>query len=96
MTQRDKRATFDARFAAVEKEIKTAEADRWRKTDPAAKNRAMEVVKQLSDAVDNYDKQALKAEAAGSSKKATEARESASARRVWLAEAEKNLAEFTN
>ena len=96
MTQRDKRATFDARFAAVEKEIKTAEADRWRKTDPAAKNRAMEVVKQLSDAVDNYDKQALKAEAAGNSKKATEARESASARRVWLAEAEKNLAEFTN
>ena len=35
-----------------------------------------------------------KAEAAGNAKKASEARESAAARKVWLAEAEKSLAEF--
>ena len=96
MTQRDKRAAFDARFAAIESQLKSAEEDRWRKTDPAAKARAMDVVRKLSEAVANYDLQATKAEAAGNAKKATEARESATARRVWLAEAEKGLAEFAN
>lgn len=94
MTQRDKRAAFDKRFAAVESQLKSAEEDRWRKTDPAAKARANDVVRQLAEAAANYDKLAAKAEAAGNTKKATEARESAAARRVWLAEAEKGLAEF--
>ena len=49
---------------------------------------------QLSDAIENYEKVAAKATAAGNAKKATEALESAAARRVWLAEAEKGLAEF--
>ncbi|HUW87747.1 MAG TPA: DUF349 domain-containing protein [Candidatus Paceibacterota bacterium] len=94
MTQRDKKAAFEARFAAVEVEIKTAEDVRWRKVDPVAKARATEVVKQLSDAVENYEKQSEKALAAGNTKKATEAKEAAAARRLWLAEAEKSLAEF--
>ena len=38
---------------------------------------------------------AAKATAAGNTKKAQEAADSAVARRVWLAEAEKNLAEFS-
>jgi hypothetical protein len=96
MTQRDKRAALDTRFAAIESQLKGAEEDRWRKTDPAAKTRATDVVRKLSEAVANYDLQATKAEAAGNTKKATEARESAVARRVWLAEAEKGLAEFAN
>jgi hypothetical protein len=37
---------------------------------------------------------AAKATAAGNAKKAQEAMDSAVARKVWLAEAEKNLAEF--
>jgi hypothetical protein len=94
MTQRDKRTSLDNRFATVETQLKSAEEDRWRKTDPAAKARAEEVVRKLTEAVANYDLQASKAEAAGNAKKSTEARESAAARRVWLAEAEKGLAEF--
>jgi hypothetical protein len=96
MTQRDKRAALDSRFAAIESQLKSAEEDRWRKTDPAAKARASEVVRKLTEAVENYDLLATKAEAAGNTKKATEARESAAARRVWLAEAEKGLAEFAD
>ena len=96
MTQREKRAIFEARFAAVEKEIKIAEQDHWRKSDPAAKARANDAVLQLTQAVENYEKQATKALAAGNAKKAQEASESATARRVWLAEAEKGLAEFAN
>jgi hypothetical protein len=94
MTHRDKRSALDARVRVVEEAIKAAEAEVWRKTDPAAKARANEVVRQLSDAIDNYEKAAAKATAAGNAKKAAEALESAAARRVWLAEAEKGLAEF--
>ena len=94
ITHRDKRAAFDARVAKVEEAIKEAEAEIWRKTDPAAKARAAEVVKQLSDSIENYRKIAAKSQAAGNDKKAKEALESAEARAVWLQEAEKHLAEF--
>lgn len=94
ITHRDKRAALDARVATVEAQIKSAEAEVWRKTDPAAKARAVEVVKQLADSITNYEKVAAKSQAAGNTKKAQEALDSAEARRVWLAEAEKSLAEF--
>ena len=95
ITNRDKRAALDVRVAKVEEAIKNAEAEIWRKSDPAAKARATDVVKQLNDAITNYEKTAAKAEAAGNAKKAAEARESAAARKVWLEEAEKSLAEFS-
>ena len=94
ITHRDKRAALDARVAKVEDAIKSAEAEIWRKTDPAAKARAADVVKQLSDSIANYEKIAAKSQAAGNEKKAKEALDSAEARKVWLAEAEKSLAEF--
>jgi hypothetical protein len=94
ITHRDKRAAFDARVSAVENAIKEAEAEIWRKTDPSAKARAAEVVKQLSESIESYLKAAAKAEAAGNAKKAKESFESAEARKVWLLEAEKHLAEF--
>ena len=95
ITHRDKRAAFDARVSAVESAIKDAEAEVWRKTDPTAKARAAEVVKQLSESIESYLKVAAKAEAAGNAKKAKESLESAEARKVWLLEAEKHLAEFS-
>ena len=94
ITHRDKRASLDARVAKVEDAIKSAEAEIWRKTDPAAKARAADVVKQLSDSIANYEKIAAKSQAAGNEKKAKEALDSAEARKVWLTEAEKSLAEF--
>ena len=94
MTQRDKKAAFETRFAIVESEIKTAEEARWRKVDPVAKARATEVVRQLAEAVANYEKQAEKALTLGNTKKATEAKDAAAARRLWLEEAERSLAEF--
>ena len=94
ITNRDKRAALDARVAVVEEAIKSAEADLWRKSDPAAKARATDVVTQLTESIANYEKAAAKAQAAGNDKKAKEALESAEARKVWLLEAEKSLAEF--
>ena len=94
ITHRDKRAALDARVAKVESAIKEAEAEIWRKTDPAAKARAADVVKQLAESIANYEKIAAKSESAGNTKKAQEALESAAARKIWLADAEKALAEF--
>ena len=94
ITNRDKRAAFDARVSKVEEALKEAEAEIWRKTDPTAKARAAEVVKQLSESIESYEKTAAKAQAAGNEKKAKEALESAVARKSWLDEAQKHLAEF--
>jgi hypothetical protein len=85
---------FDARIAKVEEELKSADADQARKTDPGAKARAAEVVTQLTESIESYNKAAAKAEAAGNAKKAQEARDSAVARQAWLVEAQKHLAEF--
>ena len=94
MTHRDKRAAMDARVAVVEATVKESEAEVWRKTDPAAKKRAQEVVAQLTESIANYEKAAAKYTVSGNEKKSAEAAESAAARKVWLAEAEKGLAEY--
>jgi len=94
ITNRDKRAALDARVSKVEDAIKEAEAEIWRKTDPTAKARAAEVVKQLTDSIESYEKAAAKAKSAGNEKKTKEALESAEARKTWLLEAQKHLAEF--
>ena len=96
MTQRDKKAAFSSRFAAVEAHIKSAEEVRWRKVDPVAKSRAQEVVKQLREAVANYEKLVERANAQGNEKKAAQALEAVEARKTWLAEAEKSLLEFAD
>ena len=94
MTHRDKRSAMDARVAAVDAAVKESETEIWRKTDPAAKKRAQEVVAQLTESIANYEKAAAKFAASGNTKKSEEAAESATARKVWLAEAEKGLAEY--
>ncbi len=92
---RDKRDALDLRLGAVEQEIRTLEEVEKRKSDPTAKARANDVVRQLSEAIAGYEAAAAKAEAAGDSKKAQAARESAEARRIWLQEAERSLASFS-
>jgi hypothetical protein len=94
ITDRNKRAALDVRVDVVSNAIKEAEADKWRRSDPAAKARANDVVEQLTKAIAAYEEAATKAAAAGNSKKAEEARLAAEARRSWLSEAQKGLAEF--
>ena len=96
MTDRKKRDQMEARIKRVNDEIRELEANHARKSDPTARARANDVVTQLQEAIENYTAQAAKADAAGNSKRAAELREAAEARKVWLAEATKGLAEFTN
>jgi hypothetical protein len=94
LTDRTKRAALDARVDKVSDAIKEAEAEKWRRSDPAAKARANDVVEQLTKAIAAYEEAATKASAAGNAKKAAEAKAAAEARRSWLTEAQKGLAEF--
>jgi hypothetical protein len=96
MTDRKKRSAFDARIKKVEDEISELERNHQRKSDPSAKAQANKVVQGLAEAIENYEKQAAKAEAAGQTAKAMVAREAAAARRAWLEQAEKGLTEFTS
>jgi hypothetical protein len=95
MVDRKKRGTLDKRVDVVEMTIKEAEQEQWRRSDPGARARANDVVNQLMAAVSDYEAKASRAEAAGDSKKAAEHREAAAARRMWLSEAQKGLADFT-
>lgn len=96
MTDRKKRSAFDARIKKIEDEISDLERNHQRKSDPSAKAQANKVVQGLAEAIENYEKQAAKAEAAGQTAKAMVAREAAAARRAWLEQAEKGLTEFTS
>jgi hypothetical protein len=93
---RSDKERLDGRFNTVATAIREAEQSEWRRTDPAARARAEDAVRQLEEAIANYEKQADKATAAGDEKKAQTAREAANARREWLTEAQKTLAEFAS
>ena len=94
ITDRTKRAALDARIEKVENAIHELNEEYSRRTDPTAIARANDVVKGLEDAIASYEATAAKADAVGDSKKATTAREAAEARRAWLVEAKKGLADF--
>lgn len=96
ITDRKKLAALDARVAKVSDAISELEHHHARKSDPTAIAQANKVVQGLAEAIENYEKQAAKAEAAGQTAKAMLAREAAAARRAWLAEAQKGLSEFSN
>ncbi|MGQ0466784.1 MAG: DUF349 domain-containing protein [Sporichthyaceae bacterium] len=65
------------------------------RTNPAAVTRARETVDTLRSLIEGFEAKAAKANAAGDTKAATAAKESADARREWLAEAERTLAELS-
>ena len=96
MTERSKRAALDTRLSRVEDEIHTLTEEQNRRTDPTAIARANDVVQGLIDAIAGYEAQAAKSEAAGNSAIAKVAREAAEARKAWLTEAQKGLADFKN
>lgn len=93
--ERNKRTGLDRRVDVVELSLKEAEQEQWRRSDPGARARALDVVNQLVAAVADYEAKAARAAAAGDERKAAEHREAAAARSVWLAEAQKGLAEFS-
>lgn len=92
---RGDRARIESRMRRVEDAVREAEEREWRRTNPEARARAEATVTQLRESIAKLDSRAEKAVAAGREKDAREARDAADARREWLAEAERTLAEFS-
>src|SRR4051812_15324146 len=92
---RGDRERVEGRLRRVEDAVRGAEQDEWRRTNPEARARAEATVAQLRASIDQLAAQAEKARAAGKEKQAADAETALEARRSWLEEAERALAEFS-
>ena len=78
----------------VEEEVRRAEDAQWKQSNPEAFARAERAVNQLRSAVTSLEAQLAHAQDRGDAIAAGKAAEALAARRSWLAEAERTLAEF--
>jgi hypothetical protein len=87
---KDKIRETDDRMRAVEKKIKDAEQEHWRKSDPAAIERTSGVLSQLEQSISKLEQELEAALAAGDSSKIETAKEALDARRSWLTVVKQN------
>ncbi|HSF26695.1 MAG TPA: DUF349 domain-containing protein [Actinomycetes bacterium] len=85
----------EGRLRRVEQALRSAEDDEWRRTNPEARARAEDTVTQLRESIATLERRAASARDKGDDRAVREAEEALTARRSWLAEAERTLAEFT-
>jgi hypothetical protein len=85
---------LENRFKAVEQEIRAAEEDRWRRSNPEAHARASDTVRKLEATLDALGADLAQAEASGNAKKAAEAQAAIEARQLWLEQARRSQSEF--
>lgn len=91
---RDARARLDARLAAVDQAVRDAGEAEWKRTNPEALARAQGTVEQLRTSIQALATQVEQARATGDDQSAAEAELALAARKEWLAEAEKTLADL--
>ncbi len=91
---RDARTRLDARLAAVDQAVRDAGEAEWKRTNPEALARAQGTVEQLRASIASLGEQVAQAQAAGDDQSAAEAEQALTARKEWLAEAEKTLADL--
>ena len=87
---KDKIRETDDRMRAVEKKIKDAEQENWRKSDPAAIERTNGVLSQLEQSIAKLELELKDAEAANDSSKIQKAKEALEARKSWLTVVKQN------
>jgi Domain of Unknown Function (DUF349) len=92
---REARAGVEGRMKRVEDAVRSAEEGQWRRSNPEARARAEATVAQLQTSLDRLERDLAAAREAGDTRKAEEAEAAIEARRSWLAEAQKALAEFS-
>ena len=92
---RDLRDRLEGGLRKVEEAVRRAEDAQWRRTNPEALARAQGTVAQLRTAISGLEQQLEKAQARGDEKAIKNAEEALEARRSWLTEAERTLAEFS-
>ena len=87
---KDKIRETDDLMRAVEKKIKDAEQENWRKSDPAAIERTSGVLAQLEHSITQLEQELRAAEAANDSAKIQKAKEALEARKSWLTVVKQN------
>ncbi len=92
---RDSRDHLEGGLRKVEDAVRKAEDSQWRRSNPEAIARAEGTVTQLRTAISGLERQLAKAQEKGDAKAERQAQEALDARRSWLEEAERTLAEFS-
>jgi DNA repair exonuclease SbcCD ATPase subunit len=93
---RETRDQLEQGLRRVEETVRRAEETQWKRSNPEALARAEGTVSQLRAAIESLETQLAKARARGDASGVRKAEEALAARRSWLAEAERTLAEFTS
>ena len=92
---RDAMRSIDGRVRALDKAIKDAEAEEWRRTDPEARKRASDTANKIQNQIDELEVKAEKADARGDAKKAQQHRDAIATYKSWLEQAEKAVEDYS-
>ncbi|WP_326823629.1 DUF349 domain-containing protein [Streptosporangium sp. NBC_01639] len=92
---REQRDRLEGGLRKIDDAVRKAEETEWKRSNPEARARAQNTVDQLHKSIEQLETRLAKAQAAGRDKDVKDAQESLVARRSWLEEAERTLAEFS-
>lgn len=81
---KDKVREVEDKFRTIERSVRDAEAEQWRKSDPATKARTDSVLAQLEDSIAKLKKELEAAKKTKDAKKISAAEEALAAREAWL------------
>lgn len=90
---REQRDRLEGGLRKIDDAVRKAEEAEWKRSNPEARARAQDTVNQLRRSIEQLETRLAKAQPG--SKQAKEAEEGIAARRSWLEEAERTLAEFS-
>lgn len=89
-------ARVEGRLRAVEQAVRDADQAQWQRRNPQARARAQDTVDQLETALADLERRRDAARGRGDDRAAAEAEASIAARREWLEQARRTLAEFSD
>ncbi|HEV2375564.1 MAG TPA: DUF349 domain-containing protein [Streptosporangiaceae bacterium] len=92
---RDSHERLESSLRRIDDAVRKAEDAQWRRSNPEALARARGTVDQIRSTIAGLEKQLADAQARGDQDLARQAEEALEARRSWLTEAERTLAELT-
>jgi len=92
---REAHERLESGLRRVEEAVRRAEDSHWRRSNPEALSRARGTVEQIRSAISQLEGQLEKAQASGDTRAQQRAEEALAARRSWLTEAERTLAELS-
>jgi hypothetical protein len=92
---RESHERLEGGLRRVEEAVRKAEDNQWRRSNPEALSRARGTVEQIRSAITQLEGQLAKAQASGDATAQQRAEEAIAARRSWLTEAERTLAELS-